>query len=460
MSPGQCRSSSPSRWTTRRTAPSRSSHYRAGLTGLVEGLPRDVEVTIITTTPQPRMVVRPTADRTQILRAITGFAPEQRRPRFTEALVEFSERSARSAGPPGRSMRAGADHALDDSGRAEQLSAGRSHQGRQFLSGAPRPRQRDRHVHAHGPGDAGNDRCLLFRASIAMPGRQGDERPLPVACGLEPPGDAAAGVGTSTSAVAAGVLEINQVRGRLERTPGGELQNPRIELARPGLDGVVTIDGHLRRETVLRPSLQVVTNRGGAVPRARTLLKSSASAFPRSWSGTSCGSARERHPRRRCPCPRQSSRSGRPGRCPASRSGLTAPRPTSMLSARPAAPRPGNASRESFWLKPARTCRTDLAHLGRGRSRTGAACADSAGVCSGADQPQQQRVAATAAVVPQHGRRSPLLVTSRSRSPSLSMSPAARPRPDLGHANPGPALGPDLRIRRSVVVPEQQVALL
>jgi len=31
----------------------------------------------------------------------------------------------------------------------------------------------------------------------------------------------------------------------VERTQAGELQNPRIELARPGLTGQVTIDGFL-----------------------------------------------------------------------------------------------------------------------------------------------------------------------------------------------------------------------
>jgi hypothetical protein len=68
------------------------AHYRSGLTGLIKSLPVDVEVTLITTSPQPRMVVRPTTDRQQILRGVNGFAPENEAPRFTDALVEFSER--------------------------------------------------------------------------------------------------------------------------------------------------------------------------------------------------------------------------------------------------------------------------------------------------------------------------------------------------------------------------------
>ena len=67
-------------------------HYRTGLTGLVKALPPDVEVTLITTSPQPRMVVRPTTDRLRILRGVNEFAPELAAPRFTDALVEFSQR--------------------------------------------------------------------------------------------------------------------------------------------------------------------------------------------------------------------------------------------------------------------------------------------------------------------------------------------------------------------------------
>ncbi len=67
-------------------------NYRNGLKGFVEAFPPNTEMTIITTSPQPRMVVRPTTDRTQILRGVNGFAPEQERPRFTDALVEWSQR--------------------------------------------------------------------------------------------------------------------------------------------------------------------------------------------------------------------------------------------------------------------------------------------------------------------------------------------------------------------------------
>jgi hypothetical protein len=68
------------------------AHYRSGLTALVKALPGDVEVTLITMSPQPMMVVRPTTDRVRLLRGINGFAPQDESPRFTDTLVEFSKR--------------------------------------------------------------------------------------------------------------------------------------------------------------------------------------------------------------------------------------------------------------------------------------------------------------------------------------------------------------------------------
>jgi hypothetical protein len=66
---------------------------RKGLTGLVEALPPDVEVTLITTAPQASMAVRPTTDRAQITRGISRFSVEQGEPaRFSDALVEYAER--------------------------------------------------------------------------------------------------------------------------------------------------------------------------------------------------------------------------------------------------------------------------------------------------------------------------------------------------------------------------------
>src|SRR5262249_54365976 len=66
---------------------------RTGLTGLVETLPPDVEVALITTAPQPAMFVRSTTDRAQITRGISRFGVDSAGPaRFSDALVEYAER--------------------------------------------------------------------------------------------------------------------------------------------------------------------------------------------------------------------------------------------------------------------------------------------------------------------------------------------------------------------------------
>lgn len=68
------------------------AHYRTGLTALIRALPADIEVTLITMSPQPMMVVQPTTDRIRLLRGVNAFAPQEESPRFTDTLVEFSKR--------------------------------------------------------------------------------------------------------------------------------------------------------------------------------------------------------------------------------------------------------------------------------------------------------------------------------------------------------------------------------
>ena len=66
---------------------------RTGLTTMVEALPADVEVTLITMAPQPSMFVKPTTDRAQITRGISRFGVESSEAsRFSDMLVEYAER--------------------------------------------------------------------------------------------------------------------------------------------------------------------------------------------------------------------------------------------------------------------------------------------------------------------------------------------------------------------------------
>jgi hypothetical protein len=220
------------------------SHYRAGLAGLVEGLPRDLEVTVITTAPQPRMVVRPTTDRTQILRAINGFAPEQGRPRFTEALVEFSQRLEREARD--RRIAPYVPVLIMLSTTAVEQN---SYQPAEIAKAAnflvARRARVNVIVMSTRTGQATSPETInaSLQGVIAMPivkATNGRYESLAASSRL-----ATLLPEWGRDLATLHTRQINQVRVTVERARGGELQNPRIELARPGLDGVVTIDGHL-----------------------------------------------------------------------------------------------------------------------------------------------------------------------------------------------------------------------
>lgn len=220
------------------------SHYRAGLTGLVEGLPKDIEVTVITTTPQPRMVVRPTTDRTQILRAINGFAPEQGRPRFTEAIVEFSERLERETRD--RKAPAYVPVLIMLSTTAVEQN---SYQPKEVTEAANFLIARRARVNVivmstrTGQATSAETINASMQGVISMPivkATNGRYESLALSSRL-----ATLLPEWGKDLAALHERQVNQVRVTVERAKGGELQNPQIELARPGLDGVVTIDGHL-----------------------------------------------------------------------------------------------------------------------------------------------------------------------------------------------------------------------
>ena len=68
------------------------THLRNGARGLIEALPEGTEVTLITTAPQPRFVVRPTTDRAAQLKGIDLLAPDGGTGRFVESLNEAMQR--------------------------------------------------------------------------------------------------------------------------------------------------------------------------------------------------------------------------------------------------------------------------------------------------------------------------------------------------------------------------------
>lgn len=68
---------------------------RNGVRRLIEGLPPDVDTTIVTTAPQPRFLVRATKNRDELLKGVDRLAPDSGTGRFTESLTEAAGRAAK-----------------------------------------------------------------------------------------------------------------------------------------------------------------------------------------------------------------------------------------------------------------------------------------------------------------------------------------------------------------------------
>jgi hypothetical protein len=71
------------------------THLKNGIRGLIEALPPNVEVTIVSTAPQPRFVVRSTTDKAAMVKALDVLAPDSGAGRFVEALNEATQRNER-----------------------------------------------------------------------------------------------------------------------------------------------------------------------------------------------------------------------------------------------------------------------------------------------------------------------------------------------------------------------------
>lgn len=75
------------------------SELRNGVRGLLEALPPDIEVTIITTAPQPRPLQAATKDREKLLASIGLLTPDSGAGRFVESLHEATTRIDRDKDP-------------------------------------------------------------------------------------------------------------------------------------------------------------------------------------------------------------------------------------------------------------------------------------------------------------------------------------------------------------------------
>jgi len=68
---------------------------RTGVRGLLEALPPDIETTVVTTSPQPRFLVKTTKSRDELLKGLDRLAPDTGTGRFTESLAEAAERAVK-----------------------------------------------------------------------------------------------------------------------------------------------------------------------------------------------------------------------------------------------------------------------------------------------------------------------------------------------------------------------------
>ena len=68
------------------------SLYRAGMKGLFAALPAGVEASLLTLSPQPRWVVRPTSDAALLAKAPDRLTPDESASRLIEGLVEAATR--------------------------------------------------------------------------------------------------------------------------------------------------------------------------------------------------------------------------------------------------------------------------------------------------------------------------------------------------------------------------------
>jgi len=68
---------------------------RTALKGLLNALPAGVEVTFVTTAPQPRMLEKPTTDRVKLLSAVDRLTPDTGAGHFVDSLYEATDRIAK-----------------------------------------------------------------------------------------------------------------------------------------------------------------------------------------------------------------------------------------------------------------------------------------------------------------------------------------------------------------------------
>jgi len=226
------------------------SEYRAGLSGFLEAIPADVEMTILTSAPQPRTVVKMTNDRTQLTKGLTMFAPEQTGPRFTDAVVEFAQRLDKEMKDAKSKERAPnylpvlvmvsttaqetVGYEVDTINKA--LNVLQARRAKLFVVMAA---MRDKNVKS---GEQINTSAAAMMSQSVAKTLGGRYEGLAVPNGL-----AAVLTEYGQQVAALHTRHAHQVRVTVARPDGisGPLQDPSVEIARPGLKGEVSLDGYL-----------------------------------------------------------------------------------------------------------------------------------------------------------------------------------------------------------------------
>jgi len=123
------------------------AELRTGVRRLVEALPPDVDTTLVTTSPQPRFLVRATKNRDELLKGVDRLAPDSGTGRFTESLAEAAERAnkdkdtfpviiaAGTTSGDGRVLESDMQRALDQVGRKPMIVHVLMYSGERSASG-------------------------------------------------------------------------------------------------------------------------------------------------------------------------------------------------------------------------------------------------------------------------------------------------------------------------------------
>jgi len=183
-------------------------------------------------------------DRAQVLRGINGFAPEQASPRFTDALVEFSERLQREVKDKKIAPYVPVMIMLSTTaGQQTSYQPPEVTKAVNFLVG--RRARLNMVVMSTRTGQATSAGSInaSVQSTIGIPvvkATNGRYESLAVSSRL-----ATLLPEWGKDLAALHQRQSRQVRVTVERAKAGDLENPRIELARTGLSGQVTIDGFL-----------------------------------------------------------------------------------------------------------------------------------------------------------------------------------------------------------------------